>query len=203
MTKNVLPAKVDVPYRKKIGVLVSGGWDSAVLLYLVWAKCLKQGNEMYIYTVPKLDGAVKYAEKVVEWCRYKLIAPRVQHKIVGDISADDPSEYVKSGVIEALTSGEVDVVYSAVTAYYDEMNPDHERTLTKGTPFEDIVRQPFAELTKDKTVQLAFDLGIADDIMNITHSCTELDEGRCGYCPWCKERDWAFKQIEKEDKGIN
>ena len=58
-------------------------------------------------------------------------------------------------------------------------------------------------MTKDKVVQLAFDLGIAEDIMDITHSCTELDEGRCGYFPWCKEREWAFKQIDKVDKGTN
>lgn len=203
MMKNVLPVKVDVPVGKKIGVFVSGGWDSAVLLYIIWDICIKQRNEMRIYTVPKLDGAVKHAERVVKWCRYKLITDAVPHDIVGSITAEDPSEYVKSGVVDALMSGNVDIVYSAVTSYYDEMNPDQDRIFTKGTPFEDIVRQPFAELTKDKTVQLAYDLGIADEIMKYTHSCTQLEEGRCGYCPWCKEREWAFKQINKVDKGTN
>ena len=203
MMKNVLPVKVDVPYGKKVGVFVSGGWDSAVLLYLVWSKCLKQGNELCVYTVPKLDGAVNYAEKVVEWCRYKLIAQRVEHKIVGDISANDPSSYVTSGVIEALTSREVDLVYVAVTKYYDGMEPDHDRQHASQYGGEHVCLQPFHNITKDQTVQLAFDLGIAEDIMDITHSCTELDEGRCGYCPWCKERQWAFEKIGKEDRGTN
>jgi len=195
--------KVDVPYGKKVGVFVSGGWDSAVMLYLVWRECLKQGNELCVYTVPKLDGAVNHAGKVVKWCRYKLIAPYVEHKIVGDISDENPSEHLRSGIIEAFKGNAIDVAYSAVTAYYDEMNPDHDRTFTKGTSLENIIRQPFAELTKDKIVQLAFDLGIADDIMQITHSCTERNEGRCGYCPWCKERAWAFEKIKKEDIGVN
>jgi len=202
MKIHVSPVKVDVP-NKKIGVFVSGGWDSAVLLYMIWDECIKQGNEMRIYTVPKLDGAVKHAEQVVKWCRYKLIADAVPHDIVGSISADDPSEYVKSGVVDALMSGDVDIVYTAVTKYYDEMDPDQDRVFTAGTPFEDIVRQPFADMTKDQTVQLAFDMGIAEDLMRYTHSCTERDEGRCGYCPWCKERQWAFDKIGQVDKGIN
>jgi hypothetical protein len=203
MMMNVSHVKVDVPANKKIGVFVSGGWDSAVLLYNIWDICIKQRNEMRIYTVPKLDGAKKHAEQIVKWCRYKLITEAVPHDIVGSITAEDPSEYVKSGVVDALMSGDVDIVYSAVTKYYDEMDPDQDRIFTAGTPFEDIVRQPFADMTKDQTVQMAFDLGIAEDLMKYTHSCTELDEGRCGYCPWCKEREWAFKQINKIDKGTN
>ena len=35
MVKIVSHVKVDVPRDKKIAVLVSGGWDSAVLWYLV------------------------------------------------------------------------------------------------------------------------------------------------------------------------
>ena len=203
MMKSALPVKVEVPYNKKIGVFVSGGWDSAVLLYLIWDKCIKQGNKIHIYTVPKLDGAVKYAEQVINWCRHKLFSYHVKQQIVGDISADNPSSYVRSGVMEVLESGEVDIVYVAVTKYYDGMEPDQERVFTSGTSYEYIVRQPFADMTKDETVQLAFDLDIADDIMDITHSCTELDEGRCGYCPWCKERVWAFEKVGKIDKGTN
>lgn len=202
MMKNVLPAKVDVP-NKRIGVFVSGGWDSAVLLYLIWDICIKQGIEMRIYTVPKEDGAVRHSKNVVKWCRYKLIADDVPHEIVGSIKSDDPSEHTKSGVVDALMSGDVDVVYTAATKYYDGMRPDHDRIFTAGTPFADIVRQPFADMTKDHVVQMAFDLGIAEDLMKYTHSCTERAEGRCGYCPWCKERQWAFDEINKVDKGVN
>lgn len=203
MMRNVLPVKVDVPYGKRIGVFVSGGWDSAVLLYMVWSQCLKQGNELVIYTVPKLDGAVKYAEQVVEWCRYKLIASRVEHKIVGDVSANDPSSYVTNGIVEVLTEKDADIVYVAVTKYYEGMNPDHARQHASQYNAEHVCLQPFSDLTKDHTVQLAFDLGIADDIMDITHSCTEQNEGRCECCHWCKEREWAFNKINKIDRGTN
>ena len=198
MMKSVSPAKVSVPHDKRIAVCVSGGWDSAVLWHIVYNECKKRGQSCRPYTVPKIDGAVKYANQVLAWSGYDA-----ETNIVGSIDSENPSDYVKSGVEEILRRGYADVVYSAVTKYYDEMDPDQDRIFTRGTPFEDIVPQPFAELTKDKTVQLAFDLGIAEDIMDITHSCTERDEGRCGYCPWCKERQWAFDKINKLDKGTN
>jgi len=198
MMKNVSHVKANIPEGKRIAVCVSGGWDSAVLWHIIYEECKKRGQSCRPYTVPKIDGAVKYANQVLKWSGYDT-----DTNVVGSIDSDNPSDYVKSGVSEILVEGYADVVYTAVTAYYDEMEPDQDRIFTKGTPFESLVPQPFAEMTKDKVVQLAFDLGIAEDIMDITHSCTELDEGRCGYCPWCKEREWAFKQIDKVDKGTN
>lgn len=198
MMKSVSPAKVSVPHDKRIAVCVSGGWDSAVLWHIVYNECKKRGQSCRPYTVPKIDGAVNYANQVLAWSGYD--SPT---NVVGNVDAEDPSEYVTSGIFEIFEKGYADIVFVAVTKYYDGMDPDHERQHASQYNAEDICLQPFHDLTKDQTVQLAFDLGIAEDIMNITHSCTERDEGRCGYCPWCKEREWAFKQIGKIDKGIN
>lgn len=198
MMTPALRVRDNIPENKRIAVCVSGGWDSAVLWHIVYEECKRRGQSCRPYTVPKIDGAERYANQVLSWSGYDG-----KTNIVGSIDSENPSDYVKSGVIEILKDGYADVVYSAVTKYYDDMDPDQDRIFTAGTPFEEIVRQPFANYTKDQTVQMAFDLGIADDIMNITHSCTELDEGRCGYCPWCKERQWAFENIGKEDKGVN
>ena len=196
--KNVSHVKDNIPEGKRIAVCVSGGWDSAVLWHIVYEECKKRGQICKPYTVPKIDGALNYAKKVLENSGYDA-----DPTVVGQVDSENPSDYVKSGVAEILSRGYADIVYVAMTAYYDEMHADHDRGGTKGTPFENIVRQPFAEMTKDKVVQMGFDLGIAEDIMDITHSCTELDEGRCGYCPWCKEREWAFTQINKVDRGTN
>ena len=198
MMKSVSPAKVSIPHDKRIAVCVSGGWDSAVLWHIVYNECKKRGQSCRPYTVPKIDGAVKYANQVLSWSGYD--SPT---NVVGNVDAEDPSEYVTSGIFEIFERGYADIVFVAVTKYYDGMDPDHERQHASQYNAEDICLQPFHDLTKDQTVQMAFDLGIADDIMDITHSCTELDNGRCGYCPWCKEREWAFKQINKVDKGKN
>lgn len=198
MMKLVSHVKDNITANKRIAVMVSGGWDSAILWHIIYNECKERRQSCRPYTVPKLDGAVKYANQVLKWSGYEGEA-----NIVGSIDSEDVSYYVTSGVKEILQNNYADIVYVAVNKYYDGMEPDVERQLSKGTEWEDIIRQPFADLTKDKTVQMGFDLGIAEDIMPITHSCTERDEGRCGYCPWCKERAWAFDKIQKTDMGKN
>ena len=198
MMKNVSHVRDNIPHNKRIGVCVSGGWDSAVLWYIVYNECKKRGQSCRPYTVPKIDGAVNYANKILKWSGYDS-----ETNIVGRVDAEDPSQYVTSGIIDIFAKGYADIVYVAVTKYYDGMEPDHERQHASQYNAEDICIQPFHNLTKDQTVKMAFDLGIAEEIMDITHSCTERDEGRCGYCPWCKEREWAFNQVGEIDAGTN
>ena len=196
MMKLVSHVRDSIPQGKRIGVCVSGGWDSAVLWHIVYEECKRRGQSCRPYTVPKIDGAVNYANKVLEWSGYPGVT-----NVVGNVTAQDPSTYVTSGIYEIFKKQYADIVYVAVTKYYDGMEPEHERQHASQYNAEDICLQPFSNLTKDKTVQMAFNLGIAEDIMPITHSCTERDEGRCGYCPWCKERKWAFEQVNKIDIG--
>ena len=187
-----------IPHNKRIAVVVSGGWDSAVLWYIVYNECKRRQQSCRPYTVPKLDGAQRWANEVLKWSGYDG-----ETNIVGRVDAEDPSRYVPSGVKEILDNKYADICYIGTNAYYDGMKPDHERQHSSRWNKEDICPQPFFYMTKDETVQLGFDLGIAQDIIHITHSCTELDAGRCGYCPWCKERAWAFNKIGKIDEGTN
>ncbi len=209
MVKIVSHVKVDVPRDKKIAVLVSGGWDSAVLWYLVKRTCMDRNQECNAFTVPKLDGAEHYANRVLEWSSERLGHALMKTTIVGDISSDNPSDYVTSGGYEIWNEGLGEHIFSAVNAY----PPDQRSMMADGYPLPNdrfvkteehhALTQPFAELTKDKIVQLAFDIGIAHEIAPITHSCTELDRGRCNNCWWCKEREWAFKVIGQDDIGEN
>ena len=209
MVKIVSHVKVDVPRDKKIAVLVSGGWDSAVLWYLVKRTCMDRNQECNAFTVPKLDGAEHYANRVLEWSSERLGPALMKTTIVGDISSDNPSDYVTSGGYEIWNEGLGEHIFSAVNAY----PPDQRSMMADGYPLPNdrfvkteehhALTQPFAELTKDKIVQLAFDIGIAHEIAPITHSCTELDRGRCNNCWWCKEREWAFKVIGQDDIGEN
>jgi|TARA_B110000908_G_C10258491_1_gene457346 hypothetical protein len=199
----VLPARAKeiadaIPHDKRIAVSVSGGWDSAVLWHIVYNECKKRGQECKPYTVPKIDGAQRWANEVIRQSGYEG-----ETTLVGSVAAEDVSSYVTSGIREIIKDDQADIVYVGTNKYYDGMQPDHARQHPSAWGVEHLVLSPFFDDTKDVTVELAFDLGIAYDIMNITHSCTERDVGRCGYCPWCKERTWAFKEIGREDEGSN
>ena len=70
-----------------------------------------------------------------------------------------------------------------------------------GVPIQDIIKQPFADFTKDFLVRLAWELDIVDDVAEFSHSCVELIRGRCNECFWCKERQWAFQEADLSDIG--
>jgi hypothetical protein len=192
----VLPAKGE-----RVGVFVSGGWDSAVLWYIIKGHCIKNKIQCTPFTVPKLDGAVNFANKVLEWSCGEFGIPKIYTNPVGSIESENTSEYVGSGVREALSMPNIDVVYTAVNKYPSWMTPPADRIFTKDTEFENVVRQPFADLYKTDIVNMAFELGIGNKIMYITHSCTEREIGRCHDCWWCKEREWAFTETNHKDYG--
>lgn len=197
-----------IPRDKRIAVLVSGGWDSACLWTIAKATCNTRGQECIPFTVPKLDGAVYYANKVLDaTCKF-LNTPVMETTIVGSIDSENPSDYVTSGAYEIIEGGHADFILNAKNAY----PPNQRDMLPDGYPLPNdrfepteeekkYVSHPFATWTKDRTIKLGFDLGIADIIMPITHSCTERDRGRCNSCWWCKEREWGFKEIGEVDTG--
>ena len=170
--------------------------------------CLSRGQECNPFTVPKIDGAVHYANKVLEWSCRRLNIPVISTTIVGQITSDNPSDYVTSGAYELFEKGYAEYLLNGMNKY----PPMQREMLPEGYPLpndrwepkpehKEYVGHPFANLTKDQTIQLGFDLGIADEIMPITHSCTDLVRGGCNTCWWCKEREWGFKQIGKKDIG--
>ena len=48
-----------VPHDKKIGVVVSGGFDSSVLYWLIKEVCNHRGQECIPFTVPKVPTGIK------------------------------------------------------------------------------------------------------------------------------------------------
>ena len=66
MVSGVFSVSRYIPRDKKVGVLVSGGWDSAVLWCMAKRICIERGQECVPFTVPKIDGAEHYANLVLE-----------------------------------------------------------------------------------------------------------------------------------------
>ena len=71
----------------------------------------------------------------------------------------------------------------------------------KTSPHPKIV-MPFIKLYKNEILKLVFDHG-QEELLKLTHSCTEQKTGRCGRCFQCNERAWAFRQLDKLDSDIN
>ena len=205
---------------KTIGVIVSGGFDSAVLWHLVYKECLKRDIKIKAFTVPKVDGSIRHANLVLEDSCKRFGTKRMETIQVGEVdnnnrdpSGEDLFLQLLSGMKEAYgwkdgrkQGGMCDVLFTGANPYAPHIIRDFgppERNFVKGTEWESIVKQPFANYTKDWIVDIAWEEGILDDISKITHSCVRLNRGRCGECLWCVERAWAFEQNGYTDLGEN
>ena len=65
-----------------------------------------------------------------------------------------------------------------------------------------IIVTPFLHLYKYHILDLYYRNGI-ESLLEVTYSCANsktLDN--CGHCYWCRERVWAFEQIEKKDPAL-
>jgi len=197
---------------KRVGVMVSGGWDSACLWYMVKKICTERGMSCEPFVVPKLDGALVASQNVIKTLSKKLGVSYQEPTVVGKELSNNPWDYVTNGAWdifgETADDRLVDFLFVGMTAFDDEVHQRHEKEdpHPRFEPEEwmrEFVAWPFENHTKDKTIKLGFDIGIADVIMPITHSCTELQEGRCNKCYWCTERQWAFEKAGYLDTGTN
>ena len=86
---------------------------------MVYAKsiCLMRNQVCNPFTVPKLDGAEHYANKVLEWSCKRLDIPVVKTTLVGQISSDNPSDYVTSGAYEIFEKDYADYLLNGMNKY--------------------------------------------------------------------------------------
>lgn len=218
----LISANKGISDKQTIGVVVSGGFDSSLLWYFI-NEYKRPDQKVIPFTVPKVDGALTYANRMLEWYS-KLKNTKRLHPIVinqegvdwnrNDYQGDEVAQQLLNGIKEIVDNNMADVVFTGVNDY-----PPHYRTLCSyhtpaprkkvsesdyvhnGVPIQEIIKQPFADYTKDFLVRLAWELGILDDVAEFSHSCVEKIRGRCNECFWCNERSWAFQEADLSDIG--
>jgi hypothetical protein len=182
---------------KNYGIMLSGGLDSAVLLYLL----ISQNNQIKIqpFTIDKVDGSMMYVNSIIGHFNKKFNLS-IPHTIkVGDPTLHHRLQS-KSAVKDIFKNYNIDILFNAIN-----QNPKELSNLP-GAPLRDTKSDnpkivfPFVNLLKTDILKIMFD-NDQGDIAEITHSCTEQKVGRCGKCWQCTERSWAFSQIKKSDPG--
>jgi 7-cyano-7-deazaguanine synthase in queuosine biosynthesis len=188
---------------KKIAVLVSGGADSAILLYILAIESAKYNIDLNIFTIPRADGALEYSrglvKRISEIVGYELKQPIT----VGDSSLHH-SQQTRSGHRDILKNyPDIDYIYYGsqqvssdllnISDVHYPFRPDRMFNFGKAIC-------PFHDLTKEHTLELYYKLEV-EDLLKYSHSCCVWEKGRCGKCYNCIEREWAFKKLNKVDPG--
>jgi hypothetical protein len=183
------------------GILLSGGLDSAVLLYLFLNACQAQKIEPVIrpFTIAKTDGSYLYVSNLIDWMNRKFNVQIPKHTLVGDPTAHHRTQSITAvqDIFEKFPK--IDYVYIGIN-----QNPP-EPLATEG-PVRDTestnprILFPFVNLYKTHIVDLIYEYNL-QELLDITHSCTEQSVGRCMKCFQCLERAWAFEQLNQTDTG--
>lgn len=182
--------------QRRIGVLVSGGLDSALLYYILR---MMQTTQYIItpYTIARNDdGSDIYAQKVIDYVNNALVK-ETQLTTIVPIKEQNSELQVSAGVREVMKYNS-NILYLGLI----ETLPEHAIGVPKPwTPVDSFrVNFPFKNLNKSHIVDLINKFNITE-LFEITHSCVYVT-GRCNICNRCNERSWAFTKLGLIDTGI-
>lgn len=202
-----------VKNNRVVGISVSGGLDSTLLAYLLHDIKYKLDSDtcFKFFCVDRPDDSIVHARRIVDYIDNHFNQPRSEIYVVGNGSLHH-TEQVRSGMKEAITNHDLDLLVTGVTKNPDELLPNYAYDSFKdpdGTLYNGPVRvkpinpkfvNPFWDVTKEQTVKIIKELNLID-IPQITHTCTGSKTTRCNRCWQCCERAWAFLKNDFIDTG--
>lgn len=187
-------------FPEPVSIIVSGGADSAILLYLLLKQ---QKHTVYITTLTnkqKFYRNVIPAANVVKFCVDATGNNNIAHKFLYEDYQDDVAfdKLLQSLETKIKIMGLTDLPTNDSNLEIPQLpendirNNPAPRDLWRGDMYF-----PFANLNKKDIAQLYKDNNLIDTLFPLTTSCETLDQldEHCGTCWWCKERLWAFNRL--------
>ena len=194
---------IELPEEKKrIGVMLSGGADSALLLYMIAKEQFLHNadHDIIPLTIARSDGAVLYSPGIVNYVN-KFFGMNIPQPVqIG--KPDLPhKDVVRLGVVAAFAKHKLDYVYLGET----QLPPDPVLGVypvrSQQSPHQQVIL-PFVDLYKTHVIDMYYTLR-QEELLKLTHSCTERTIWRCDECFNCSERAWAFNKLNRTDPGSN
>jgi hypothetical protein len=205
-----------------IGIGISGGADSAVLLYILMSNVTEPIHIYNMWSSSRKYSFAKSVDVVIETCsRLTGNTNYVVHKV--QTEPRETNQFFFNMLTDALNKNEVDIVYMAVTNFppkevyleFDQQQEDwHNRfrsddvehplfgltisgELDKPLVLGERVYVPLRNYNKKAVVTLYQALGLLENLLPLTRSCEDDDhrDSHCGKCWWCQERMWAFGHL--------
>ena len=189
---------IETSVDKCYGIMLSGGIDSAVLFYLLIRS--NPAINLQPFTIAKADGAALYAGPVIDHMNRKFGL-----SIPSTILVGNPTVYHRlqstTAVKEIFDQYPVDHLYIGINTNPPELADHPSAPIRSKRSLDPRIIFPFVDLYKDRILEIMYAEG-QEDLIDITHTCTEQQYGRCGVCWQCQERIWAFRQLNKTDTGV-
>jgi 7-cyano-7-deazaguanine synthase in queuosine biosynthesis len=207
--KTITIAGVDIDiHDENVGIYMSGGADSSLLLYILMKHCTKKIHIFTCASQAKQFSSATSSRNIIKKCVELTGNFNVMHHMTFVNIQDD--HLLFSPYREFIDKGIVNLVYHGVTA-----NPPKEVSDTFSNPADtpnlrnpsqtrvyykqgSNLYTPFTNSNKQKVKEMYKELDIEDTLFPLTRSCEDpsLAEGHCGTCWWCEERQWGFGRLE-------
>lgn len=180
---------------RDVGVLLSGGLDSAIL-----AAMLRKENNVYAYTFNQANAPL-FAREICKILKIKY--NQIDINVTNDrLEIFRAVEYLETNRLNSDMP-----VYIAITNLPKEFKPTIESEIPVRPSRMEIeshpwIKAPYADMSKKQVLQLG--LNEIDEIQQLiekSHSCYNTNSYRCGKCFNCEERAWAFKELNLIDTG--
>lgn len=184
----------------RIGPLLSGGLDSAVLLATILFTARKKNKKLKVqpFSIIKSDGSSNYVPKILDY-----LSARYDFKIPPTFTVGDGSlhhtQTGQSAITEIFEKNLCDQIFFGTNKIPPQELPGLAPKRREGT--HPRIQAPFFSLYKTHVLDLCIQLG-DEKLFELTHTCTEQTTGNCRQCWQCHERAWAFEQLGIRDPQL-
>lgn len=204
---------VDEKYTK-VGARVSGGADSAIMLYLL-GLYKKMVRDIQVVPITVINAekpwqhifasrVVRFVENElsIEFCPHRVKPEHVDPMWYGEEQAEYNKDLRRDGIIECHFVG-ITLNPSENLDLYGEFFLDESRNRSeeRKLEFSNHGYIPFANIDKRGVAELYHKFDLMDTLFPITRSCENrkvpMSDPHCGTgCWWCRERKWGFGRLD-------
>lgn len=205
-------AEIPIYHYPNIAVSVSGGADSALLLYILM-KELHKSQQLHLYTIGQkstnyfnLTTARYVAMRCSELTGFTNYIHHVDHcegqtvdKLFAKPKADFYDDVFSIFYTGFSANPPKEIADSFCGAEFNILQPIRDPNVVRNVMATHYTCTPFTNLNKQDLAEMYKELNILDSLFHYTRSCESKDPSalgtHCGECWWCKERKWGFGKL--------
>ena len=208
--KTIIVNNITIPiYDGPIGISLSGGADSAVLLYILMTNGCGPITAYNFAAAAKNRRTMHYSQVVIDRCK-ELTGYTDDIKNETILVEKQKLDFMLGFFRGQIYAGNIKKLYMGTTqhppddvldTFSDKLDKpvyrDRNAGIERKTESEDFVI-PFRNINKKDIAGIYKELGLTDTLFPITRSCENPEwlDGHCGNCWWCEERFWGFNRLE-------
>lgn len=192
--------------KKRVGLLLSGGTDSALVLYLICKIFIDKKYDARIVPIHGFDTkrvnaySVESARSVIRIIKQLIPDAPLEELFVFAYyknKGEDKNKYHIPVIHFLLKDKQIDIITTGTTLEPSKRLLDQNNMSSLGRTINNKVSySPISTYTKDDVAELYYELGLMIDLFPVTVSCIKDKNEPCRKCWWCKEKYYAFKMYD-------